>query len=366
MKIDRPRLLFFLPLPPPIHGAALRNKSLVESKLIQAYFETQVIPFDFAREVDDVGRFSLLKLAKMVQRTFTIINKLINFRPNLVYFNISLFGFALYRDFFFVAIFKLFRAPLLYHLRTQGVKVQVSRSRFKRALFMYVFKNVNVICLSPLLATDISDVFKSEPIIVHNGIADLNPTGLRQRNINSKPVVLFLSNLSVSKGVLDLVESFRILKERSVAFEGWIAGPSQDVSITELQQVLSKANLREVIVLGGSYGEAKLKLLGAADIFVLPTHFEAFPGVVLEAMQFFLPVVASNEGAIPEIVDDEKTGLLVEKRNPAELANALERLLRNQDVRVTMGIAARQKYVANYTIDIFEKKMINAFEKAMT
>lgn len=365
MNEGKPRLLFFLPLPPPIHGAALRNKSLVESKLLRAYFEIEVIPFDFASEVDSVGKFSLLKLAKMTQRTFTIIGKLLNFRPNLVYFNISLYGFALYRDSFFVAIFKLFRTPLLYHLRTQGVKRQVEKSRIKSALFTYVFKNVNVICLSPLLANDIKDVYDGKPYIVSNGITDLNPTGHRNKISNKKPVILFLSNLTAEKGVLDLVESFRILKERGVEFEGWIAGPSGNISINDLQKILSQSKVNEVSVLGGIYGEDKLKLLSTADIFVLPTHFEAFPGVILEAMQFFLPVVASHEGAIPEIVDDGRTGLLVEKKNALDLAKKLERLILDKEVREAMGETARQKYLTNYAIESFEENMINVFFRSL-
>src|SRR6185295_13409600 len=108
-KTHKKRILFFVPLPPPIHGPALRNESLIKSEIIQSYFELDVLPFSFAVETSDLGKFSWIKIWKSIVRAFEIFFKLIKNRPHLVYLNPSLYGFAMYRDWFYTLIFKTFR-----------------------------------------------------------------------------------------------------------------------------------------------------------------------------------------------------------------------------------------------------------------
>ena len=74
-------------------------------------------------------------------------------------------------------------------------------------------------------------------------------------------------------------------------------------------------------------------------------------------MQFGLPVISTYEGAIPEIVENNKTGFLVEKKNPEELANKIEFLINNQDLRIKMGVAGKEKFYNQYTLEIFENNL---------
>lgn len=85
-----------------------------------------------ASDVHDIGKFSWKKVIRTFTDVFKLINDLISFKPHLVYFNISLFGFALYRDAIYAFIFKVFRKKLLYHLRTQGVREQIEKNSFKK------------------------------------------------------------------------------------------------------------------------------------------------------------------------------------------------------------------------------------------
>jgi glycosyltransferase involved in cell wall biosynthesis len=353
------KILFFLPLPPPVHGAALRNKSLVESKTINDHFDIEVLPFNFAEEIIDLGKVSLLKIGKFFARAFQLTQKLIQFKPHLVYFNISLFGVSLYRDFLYVVLFKTFHANLLYHLRTQGIEVQSQKSRVKTEMFRYIFRNTHLICLSDYLAKDVQRVYSGKPFIVNNGIEDVTPLyPKKDRGRADTPSILFISNLSKSKGVLDLIAAFAQLKENGSEFKGWIVGNAHDLSLKEVQDIINEKGLQdEVLLLGPKYGDDKFKLFREADIFVLPTYFEAFPGTILEAMQFELPVVATREGAIPEIVTDYETGFLVEKRNINELFKRMNILLHDPKLRKTFGENGRRKFLNSYTVSIYEKNM---------
>lgn len=83
-------------------------------------------------------------------------------------------------------------------------------------------------------------------------------------------------------------------------------------------------------------------LLAMSDVFILPSDSEALPTVLIEAGAMGLPAVATRVGGIPEIVQDSKTGVLIQPQNPQQLADALQRLLNAPDELQRMGDAARE------------------------
>lgn len=362
--MSRKRVLFFVPLPPPVTGAALRNQSLLESSLIRDAFEVKVIPFNFAESVSDIGKFSVGKMGKAMVRFFQLLIAIIRFRPHLVYFNFSLYGFALYRDTVYAGLFKLFNCRLLYHLRTQGVRMQVEQSRFKRTLFRFIFRNTEVVCLSAALSEDIRDVFAGRVHVVSNGIEDVSQQSAAMIKDPAREVrILYLGHLAKFKGILDLLEALKELSIRGVQFRATLAGEEGDLTRETLQALLAGYGIdNQVKIVGFVSGADKSRMLREHDVFVLPTHFEAFPGVVLEAMQFSLPVVATRVGAIPEMVDDEKTGLLYDKGHVNELADRIEQLLRNDERRQALGAAGRKKFESHYTLAQFERNMKEVFD----
>ena len=92
---------------------------------------------------------------------------------------------------------------------------------------------------------------------------------------------------------------------------------------------------------------------------MFPTFYsnECFPLVILEAMEYGLPVVSTNEGGIQDIILDGKTGYVVEKHNPAALATALEHLINDPGLRTRMGNAGRKRFEEAFTEEVFEKRI---------
>ncbi|HWM50175.1 MAG TPA: glycosyltransferase family 4 protein [Thermoplasmata archaeon] len=101
-----------------------------------------------------------------------------------------------------------------------------------------------------------------------------------------------------------------------------------------------------------------------ADFLVLPSRFEPFGIVLLEAMAAGLPVVASRVGGIPEIVSEGETGLLVEPDNPDALAEALRLLCQNESLRFSMGRSARER-VKRYAWDSVVPRILSVFAEAL-
>ena len=115
---------------------------------------------------------------------------------------------------------------------------------------------------------------------------------------------------------------------------------------------------------GHRYGSEKDVFWKDADIFVFPTLNEAFGLVAVEAMEYEIPVVASAEGGIPDIIDNGNSGYTVEKNNPTALASAIELLLKDPELRNSMGVAGRRQFEEKFTEEVFEKKMRECLEKA--
>ena len=124
------------------------------------------------------------------------------------------------------------------------------------------------------------------------------------------------------------------------------------------QNTIDRQGLNSVVhYLGPKYGEEKAIFFLKADIFVLPTEFECFPLVILEAMQYGLPIVSTFEGAIPEIVEDNSSGFLVKKNDSLELASKLTKLIINKELRTSFGKRSRFIYDNKYRLKTFESNL---------
>ena len=108
------------------------------------------------------------------------------------------------------------------------------------------------------------------------------------------------------------------------------------------------------------------RLLMAAQLFVLTTHFEAMPISILEAMRAGLPVVATNVGGIAECVRHQETGLLVEHGNLEDVRQALARLITDPALRVEMGAAGRRQWRIHFTASTMAARTVEVYERALS
>lgn len=116
---------------------------------------------------------------------------------------------------------------------------------------------------------------------------------------------------------------------------------------------------------GRRYGSEKDVFRKDADIFVFPTLNETFGLVAVEAMEYEIPIVASAEGGIPDIIDNGNSGYTVDKNNPTALASAIELLIKDPELCNSMGEAGRRRFEEKFTEEVFEKKMRECLEKAI-
>ncbi len=356
------KVLFFIKLPPPHTGAITVNKYVSEIDSLNKKFVTKIISISYKQDASDLGIISIKKIILVISLQFKLIFNLLFFKPNLIYFQISPLGIAFYRDFIFVLIFKIFRKKIIFHLHGKRIK-QASENQFKKLLYKYTFCNSKIICLSELLVNDVADVYKNKPIIVNNGIPDYNDYN---KNKNEIPRILFLSNLFRAKGLIDFLDALKLLKDNNVFFYATIIGGKAELTEQDLMtEITNRELIKEIEYLGPIFNNEKVEILNQSDIFVHPTHEDAFPINILEAMRSGLPVVATGEGAIPEMIANGISGYIVEKKNIKDIAQKIEFLIKNPDLRTQMGKAGREKFLEKYTLDIFERNMLDVFNKVL-
>ncbi len=365
LKRVKNKILSIMQLPPPVHGQSVMNQTIFESELINHSFNIKTIPLSFT-ELDNIGKASVKKFTKMMYYIFAISKELILFKPDLIYFTLSPTGFAFYRDFFYVVLIKLFQTPVLYHLHGKGIR-ENALNPLNKILYSFVFKNSKIILLSKLLAADLDNVIqkKDQLAFLANGIKTQAIKNRKKSMVNDPPLILFLSNIEKTKGVLVLLKAVELLIKKNIKFKlKLVGGIVPSISKKKLNNKIEPLG-DFVEYLGPKYGEEKVKIMASADIFAFPTYKEAFPLVLLEAMQNGLPIVSTFEGAIPEIIDNGQNGFLVNPENPEELAEKIEILLKDRNLRIKMGGNGKKKFLKKYTAGIFEKNLEQIFDKAL-
>jgi glycosyltransferase involved in cell wall biosynthesis len=199
------------------------------------------------------------------------------------------------------------------------------------------------------------------------------------------PKILFVGRISPEKGVHDLIDAFIKITEQYPQATLTIAGPHLVIvkellcdlhpepevqalkdfySIDYLEHIKSKipAHLTDQVIFTGSLRQPELlPYYQQADIVINPSLSEAFGMSLVEAMATETPVIATKIGGMPEIVDDNVTGLLVEPANPQALADATAQLISNPEQARAMGKAGRKKVKQRYTWAKIVESLVNTY-----
>ncbi|KPL17677.1 MAG: hypothetical protein AMJ93_14815, partial [Anaerolineae bacterium SM23_84] len=196
----------------------------------------------------------------------------------------------------------------------------------------------------------------------------LNSATFRRQHSIDEPFVGFLGANTYDKGAFTLVEAVMQINLEGVPLDLVCAGPQAEGLEAFLARQPSevRAIIRErVHVLGIVDETTKHRLLGACSLFALPSQVDTFGIVLLEAWLHSKPVIGANAGGIPDLVEHEKTGLLVPFGDAGALAVAIRRLLAEPGLAVRMGSAGHQ-LVQHYTWDQTYQTLLEAYRVALT
>jgi glycosyltransferase involved in cell wall biosynthesis len=180
--------------------------------------------------------------------------------------------------------------------------------------------------------------------------------------------ILYVGRLEASKGVQELIEAAKIILDRDPKAPLRIVlvgkGPMQPT----LEKLVKQAGLQPFVSFIGHMGmecrEKLVEMYRRASIFVLPSHHEGMPTVLLEAMATGAPVISTAVGGACEVVNHGENGLLVPPREPEALADALLLLLNNPMLRHHLGQHAQQSVAQEYSWDRVCQRYLSCYEQA--
>jgi glycosyltransferase involved in cell wall biosynthesis len=179
--------------------------------------------------------------------------------------------------------------------------------------------------------------------------------------------ILSVGRLYARKGLFTLIESMALVTRKFKSAKFIIAGKGLSNEMKKLVSYAAKLGVKDNIVFTGYFPDKKLpKLYQAADIFAFSTFYENLPFAVLEALSSGLPVVTTNVGGIPEMIEDGKNGFLVEPFNSRELADRILYYLEQPAVASEMALLARKTIEKRFDWRLIVKKVVKVYDEALS
>ncbi len=359
---QKPTVLLIGALPPPHIGPTLATEIILKSRLNETF---EIIHLDTSdpRDLNTLTRFDLQNVWLALKSYLALVALLIRRRPRLVYLLTNQTTIGYLRDSIYILLARLFGCKVVGHLRGGNF-----RNWYEAAhpLMRWYVRRIQPllhgqIVLGECLRGLYRGLMPEEHIFVVPNGKDIRITPKRARERSSRCHVMFLANMKEAKGVLDVLHAARIVHEKKMDAEFHFVGAWSDQSTREKIETFLASNQGLPIVWHGKRtGVAKARVFDNSDLFVFPTYYpaEGHPWVIVEAMAAGLPIIATDHAAIPESVLDGENGIIVEKRNPAMLAEAIMRLCKDARLRREMGARSRALYEERFT----EARMIGGLE----
>ena len=352
--------------PPPFYGQAIMINYLINAKFVN--LRIYHIRMDFSDSIVEIGKKGIKKIYKLIKIILRIIYVKYKYNINIVYYppagqNIN----AIIRDLFILSISGFLFKKKIYHFRAAGLSEFLQN---KNIIIQNIIKRIYgvpncSIQLSYLNPKD-GEYFNSKNIkIIPNGIPDIYNINKR-KNSSEKLKLLFVGIIKRSKGIFDLINSIKYINS-NIDLELNIVGTFDSIETkTEIELMIHDDNLLNYVKFTGALdGFDKWNIYYNSDILCFPTFYEneSFGNVLLEAMMFELPIIATSWRSIPSIITDGEEGFLVPINSPKLIAERIELLSEDEQLRRKMGKKGRNKFLNKYTIDKHLSKMEKVFNE---
>jgi glycosyltransferase involved in cell wall biosynthesis len=229
---------------------------------------------------------------------------------------------------------------LFFH-KVIGVSNQISE-KLKREL-----PNSKVVCIHNCIALE---RIKAEKPVIETK----KELGIRFDSV----IIGTVGRLVPVKGIEYLLKSAKILGEKFPDLRLLIVGDGP--AKNQLQELAKKLGINSSVIFTGHRDDV-LNLVSCLDVFVLPSLSEGIPMALLEAMAVGVPVVASNVGGIPEVLEDGKTGILIPARDEKIMANVCQNLLEHKETRELLAIKAKKVVEERFSAAAMAEKVAQIY-----
>ena len=355
-------------VPPPWGGQALAIKKLIESNF--EGFDLQFVPMAFSRDMDEIGRFRWRKLPRLPLLVLRIWRARFRKHCSILYYppgGDSITGVA--RDIVVLLSCRILFERVVFHSHAGGfVEVAEATPLPFRLLARLAYSKPDLLIQLTEKSPPDGTLTKAKRIVyVPYGLPDDGAryvAKFRDAVTSRRVTLLFVGVVSPSKGVMVLLEACAQLKGDGFDFLLRVMGRfySSEFEV-ECKSFINDKGLGDYIeFIGVMTGDDKWEMFCTSDIFCFPSFFKAEnqPLVILEAMQFALPSVASDWRSIPTMVQDGETGYVVPIKDSVGVAERIGFLIEHPELRGKMGSRARAVFLERYTDAVWRPAMESA------
>ena len=326
------------------------------SAVVNNYYKADLdkkVLLQYIGTMEDGSKWHKLKVA--IKALMTFITKCSGYE--LVHIHMASDS-SLYRKLPFIWLTKMFGKKLIIQQHGGNIKhFYYSECGKKRQQFIKkILRKADVfLVVAPYLKDIFKDVVEEEKIIVFpNAIeipGEIKPDYSRQN-------LLFLGRLCKEKGINELLEAIKELKQEFPNLQLYLGG------VWVEEELKKKAQLCDGFVhyLGWVDAKKKEEYLEKCNIFVLPTYFEGLPMSLLEGMAYGCACVATEVGGIPQVMTDRKDGIMIPAKDVQVLKGAIRELLINPELQKEIGTNARKTVENNYEIDKSVNKLVMIYK----
>jgi glycosyltransferase involved in cell wall biosynthesis len=186
----------------------------------------------------------------------------------------------------------------------------------------------------------------------------------RLRIADDEQIILSIGRLSREKAHVDLISAFKLLRETHPEIKGKLMIVGDGPERARLEAGSRSPGVQSDVIFTGQQSDVQ-PFYGVADVFVLPSHSEGSPNVLLEAMVAGVPIVATHVGGVPEIVETNQSALLVPPNGPRELAEAITRVLSDSDLARRLSSNASVMVASKFSPDEYARCLLATYVKTI-
>jgi glycosyltransferase involved in cell wall biosynthesis len=305
---------------------------------------------------------------------FRVINGIINYAPFIKYlkkeldkdsYKVAHFstsgGMSFFRDFLALKACKKRGVHTILHFHFGRLPQILHGSSLEHKLFDMcvkytdVFVAIDQTSYNALSRYGIKNLFYLPNPLAPKVEKIIESTDCHSRNKN---LVLYVGHVYRSKGVFELVEACKNIENAQLEIIGECAGDIKD----EIMRIASTSSKSEWLNIRGNCTLSEvIAAMKRCAVFVLPSYSEGFPNVIIESMACACPIVATNVGAIPEMLDisAEQCGVIVEPKDVANLLEAIKKILNDDSYAQTLGEKAKLRVRKEYSMGTVWKQLLS-------
>lgn len=365
------------PVPPPYQGMTVYTEMLL-AELARNGVTVRWIDSSDHRDLSNMGRIDLENLWGAARTALGILGAVSLERPRLLYLPIAQSRLPFIRDAIHLAVGRLLGMRTVVHLHGGNLMdFYTSQPTWvRRVIRRSLDACAAIIVLTPSLVAEAEGIAQRPAVpVVPNAVPpvlDATAISARRSTLGTRRIrISFLAAVTGPKGAVDFVRAIEMLPESVRVRASFVIAGNRDGNFAEDYGLVAAAVERlraqgTAVSLEGVVDAAgKARFFGATDVFVLPSHREGQPLVLLEALSAGCAVVSTTVGGIPETITHAEDGLLVTPGDTEALAGTLRELIEDPARTAALGERGRARWERCYRPDVHSEAMVRVFESVL-